>query len=214
MACKPVLIVYHANLAQNYERRWVDAFVASIEAQTVKVPILELDYGERSEGPLFNSALGFLHLTVPTHADAQNVLAGVAFDDDYDLVLNTNVDDVYAFDRVAKQVACFEETKADVISSDFYWIDGNGDVISVFRASTYDVKAELARDHNVICHPTVCLSRPFWQDWKDDLCYKPEEIPLEDIRLWQRVARTATFAIVPETLCCHRWHSGSVSERS
>jgi hypothetical protein len=219
VACRAALIVYHANLEEHYERRWIDAFVASIRAQSYQVPILELDYSDEAvtEEQLFSEALCLFRYPLANHAEAQNFLLDVAFGAfKFDLVLNTNVDDTYSPTRVAEQVHAFEETGAYVISSDFDWVNEASEFMSRFRASGYDVEEELGKCHNVICHPVVAYSRDLIED---GFRYDPAEIPAEDLHLWQRVAavdwgRFNPFVVVPEVLCEHRWHPGSVSERT
>lgn len=192
------VIVYHKNVL-NYPAEWINTFVASIEYQTFQdFDILELNYGGGDER-LFDRYFDSIEMS--NHAEAMNYLIDRAFALGYTHVFNTNVDDWYSLDRFEKQVRF---TQYDVVSSNFTLVDEfTGNPYHTHYFSQLNIKRELDKGHNVICHPVVMISKKYWETHR----YNPSEVPLEDMKLWQR---GGNFVILPEVLCYHRVHRKSV----
>ena len=95
----------------------------------------------------------------------------------------------------------------DIVSSNFALIDVHGRLIKTHNFDELNLAYELnKKQHNIICHPVVAYRRSFFQHFQ----YRPEEIPVEDMRLWQRAVTIKKFTILPEILCYHRIHNNAV----
>lgn len=202
---KIALICYHKNTGQ-YPKEWIDAFRESIHNQSHKdFDIFDMDYGGGKER-IFQSA--FHSKEFLTFAHAMNYLIDFCFESGYDYVLNTNCDDLYNLNRIEKQYT-YMQLGYDVISSNFSLISDDK-IVHTHYFDKLDVKAELYKNHNIICHPVVAISKKFWENNR----YIPEEIPFEDLKLWQRSLKSGhKFIILPETLCYHRLHNNSVGHK-
>ncbi len=200
---KAAVIVYHKNVKQ-YPEPWIDQFRRSIDQQTFKeFDIYEMDYGG-DQNRIFSTSI-FTSLQLNNHAEAQNYLIDMCFSLDYDYVFNTNVDDWYEPTRIQSQLKYLEKG-FDIVSSNFQLINDQGELYHEHQFDTLDIRKELDRDHNIICHPVVAYSKHFWSYNR----YWPFEIPFEDMNLWKRTAGSFRFIIIPEVLCFHRVHSSSI----
>lgn len=199
---KLALICYHKNVTQ-YPKQWIDEFSLSILGQTYQdFDIFELNYGGGEERLFACSEFESKELT--NHAEAMNYLIDKCFELGYDYMLNTNVDDIYSLDRIEKQLPCMQQGY-DIISSNFDLFDERG-TFHTHEFHTLNIRKELQANHNIICHPVVAISKHFWS-WNR---YYPHEIPLEDMKLWQRTVASFKFIILPDVLLHHREHTNSV----
>lgn len=200
---KIALIVYHKNAEKLYETSWIDEFRYSIINQTYKsFDIFELDYGGGNFRIFGNS--DYHSKEFPSFVYALNYLIDCIFFMGYDCICNTNSDDVYALDRLEKQLP-YIEAGYDIVSSNFALMQ-DGEVIQNNIFHDMNLPLELENNHNLICHPTVIYSRNFWKSYR----YVPEQVPREDIMLWQRAIKTHKFFIHPDILLYHRIHGNSV----
>jgi len=197
---KAAVLVYHKNIFNLYPIEWIDKFKQSIRKQTYKdFDILELNYGGGKER-LFEESK-FESISMPTFPHAMNYLFEKA--KDYDCVFNTNCDDFYPANRFDEQIK-FIKQGYDIVSSNFSLVKDDK-VTLTHNFDKRDIKKELQRDHNVICHPVVAYSKKFLNER-----YLPEEIPFEDMKLWKRTVNNYKYIILPEVLCFHRLHNNSV----
>lgn len=204
---KIAVIIFHKN-ANQYPTEWVGACLDSIRNQTHQAfRVLECDYGgtnnqiyERSD---FESIVFF------NHTFAHNYLCDKAFSLGFDYVCNVNLDDVYSVHRLEKQVPYMEQGY-DVISSNFYNINERGEIRQQKIFHDKDIVAEANKNHNIICHPVVCYSKHFWTTCSR---LNPDEIPVDDFRLWKRSYGNYKFVIVPEFLAYYRVHQFKVCNR-
>lgn len=195
------VIVFHKQLHQ-YPKQWILDFSESILNQTFQeFSILELNYGGGEER-IFACSV-FESIEMNNHAEAMNYLIDKAFKS-YEFVFNTNVDDKYSLDRIEKQLPYLEKGY-DIVSSNFSLFNDNG-TFHTHQFHKLNIKVELQQNHNVICHPVIAMSKHFWSYNR----YKPELIPLEDLRLWQSAIRSFRFIILSDVLCYHREHEKSV----
>jgi hypothetical protein len=198
-------VCYHKNATQLYPEKWIEEYRNSILNQTYKeFDIYELEYSG-GDYRIFENSI-YHSKPFPSFVYALNYLLDCLFFMGYDCVLNTNVDDVYSLDRVEKQLP-YIERGYDIVSSNFHLVDGNGNI----TRQTFDnlnLELELANNHNVIAHPAVVYSKRFWENNR----YVPEQIPLEDMMLWQRAIKNSKFIILPDILLYHRIHSNSVCQ--
>lgn len=199
------VIVYHKNVFQLYEPEWINMFKESILNQTRKDFIIyELNYGGNNER-LFEESV-YESIGMPNFVHAMNYLIDKAFHDGAVAVFNTNADDFYSMERISKQARMID-SGYDLVSSNFCLV--KNDIITyVHKFESVDIKIELERDHNVIGHPVVAMSKGFWERNR----YDPDSIPFEDLQLWQRAIKNSKFIILPEVLLFHRIHSNSVCQ--
>ena len=200
------VIVYHRNATRIYERRWLDRCVASIEAQTMAdFDILEVDYGGDAER-LFPSSR-FASQRLPTFADAANVLLDRCVAQGYEVMFNVHVDDFYAPERFAAEVAAID-AGADLVSTDFAVVDADDQVLWTHDFHDLDIASEFANGHNIMCHPSVAYTARFWRGCSR---YRPDEIPREDFTLWQRELGRWGFQIIGPVLTFCRDHPNRTS---
>jgi hypothetical protein len=198
------VIVYHKNVDTLYPKRWIEEFKNSVEGQTYKeYTIYELNYGG-GEQRIFPHSL-FENIEMPTFVHGMNYLLDKCFKDGCAAVGNLNVDDSYDVRRLEKQLY-YTRNGYDVVSSNFALLQDDRPVL-VHKFDKLSIREELAHNHNILCHPAVVYSRRFIEKYK----YIPEQIPYEDLKLWQRAMEGGMkFRIVPDVLCYHRLHNNSV----
>lgn len=214
---KVAVIFYHKNVRSLYKEDWWTKCIQSILNQTYKdFDIFEINYGADNESLIekfdINSKLFFYSEKFNNHAEAMNFIIDKAFSEGYNVVVNTNLDDYYNEYRIVKQLD-YIECGYDIVSSNFEYIkeiDSEDKVINSFDMSKYDIKEELNKDHNVVAHPSVCLTKKLW----DKLKYNDKLIPKEDLDLWKRAINSGfRFKIVPEVLLHYRIHDKQVSSK-
>ena len=149
----------------------------------------------------------FFDNPVATFVDSMNYLLDEAFESGCDYVFNTNIDDYFAVQRIERQLH-FLNQGYDIVASNFHLVK-DGTVYHSHRMNEQNIGLELERGNNPIGHPVVAYSRKFWENNK----YNPEEIPAEDLKLWQRAYKTGSkFIIMPDFLLFHRVHNQSVCQ--
>ena len=200
------LMSYHKNLTM-YPESWIDEYRSSVLDQTYrKFDIYEVDYG--ASGNRIFQPKAYLNQTFESFNHVQNFLLDFLFDDGYDAVFNSNVDDKYSLSWIEKMV---EQIKKgyDLVSCNFLLFDEERLIHKHENFHTLNIEKELAYDHNPICHPAVCYSRKFWERGNR---YNPDDVANknEDMRLWQRAIKNSRFIILKENLCYHRIHQNSV----
>lgn len=204
------VIVYHKDALEHYKPSWIYECLDSISNQTLQeFTVYEMNYG--GEQTFFWGAGATdvqVSVELPTYAHAMNMLLDLAFSRSggCHYVFNVNIDDFYESDRFEQQLEWLKEGY-DLVSSDFQFVNAAGEKLSDITASKLDLVQELASDHNPICHPSVAYSRKFWINNR----YFPQEVPIEDLRLWQRVAGQCRIGIVPKVLAYCRFHDNNAS---
>jgi hypothetical protein len=174
------------------------------------MPITVAEYIQRM--PLFPQHF-VEHRPLPNHVHAQNYLLDTLFKTlNFDYVFNVNLDDFYDRRRFELQLSMIQQGY-DIVSSDFQHVHEGPqgyDVFGVkFFAHTYSVGEELARDHNVIGHSSVCYSKKFWNTWSP----YPDHIPREDLDLWQKASKEgAIIGVCPELLMFYRRHKNAICQ--
>ncbi len=202
---KTVMLVYHKNIYSVYKREWVEKFVDSVLNQTYKdFTVYEMNYGSGEERLFENSVYESKQL--PTFVHAMNELIDKALNDGADAIANSNADDYMSLDRLEIQLP-FIENGYDIVSSNFCLVRDDS-IIKFHRFDKLDLKHELSINHNIIGHPSVIYSRHYLLNNR----YIPEDIPFEDMYLWQKTVDNYRFKIVPENLLFHRLHNNSVCQ--
>lgn len=200
---KVALISYHKNAETIYPHDWITEHRESIISQTYKdFDILELEYGG-GKYRVFGSSI-YESKELPTFIHAMNYLIGKALKMGYDCIGNLNLDDVYSPHRLGVQMQ-YVRNNYDLVSSNFSLM--KDDVIfHEHHFENLDIKRELEKNHNPICHPVILCNRKYWETNK----YVPEEVPYEDLLLWKRTIDNYRFIIAPENLLTQRIHNNSV----
>lgn len=200
------LICYHKNLYKIYPAHWINEYRDSVLNQTHKdFHVYEINYGGGDER-IFNKS-NFLSKEFETFNHAQRFLLNYLFELGYDCVYNSNCDDRYAPTWIETMLPWIEKGY-DVVSCNFSLFE-EGRTIKKHYFDKLNIEDELAKEHNPICHPAIAMSRTYWERGHR---YIPEEIPYEDLKLWQRSIKDSRFIILPERLCYHRIHSNSVCQ--
>lgn len=200
---KIALLVYHSNIQNLYPKEWIDDFRESIIGQTHKdFAILEMNYGGNNYQIFENSV--FESVKMPTFVHALNYLLDKCFASGYSFAFNTNVDDIYSYNRIEKQLP-YLQAGFDIVSANFSLFEGNR-IIKAHSFHNMDIAQQLSNNHNIIAHPLVGYSKGFWERNR----YVPEQMPLEDMMLWQRGIKNSKFIILQDNLLLHRIHSNAV----
>jgi hypothetical protein len=213
---KTGVIFYHKNSHILYKERWINKCIMSILNQTYQeFSIYELNYGGDKlsifKGYDLKNDILFYNEVFNNHAEAMNFIIDKAFYDGCEIVFNTNIDDFYSENRFREQVEIIK-MGYDLVSSDFYYvkdfIDEEDKITNDIKVSNQPVGESLKRNHNVIAHPCVAISKKFWSDNR----YEPNEIPMEDLLLWKRAIEGGSkFYIIPEKLLFYRIHENQIS---
>lgn len=223
---KSVVIIYHSNIKKIYELEWIRECLESISNQTYKeYDIYELNYGD-DELVLMNEyrelfkgkKIYYSNQKMKNHSYAMNYLLDIAFvENDYDIVFNTNLDDIYSVNRFKYQADKLREGY-DLVSSNFiiFGYRKNKTIREMMDVSyhTYRktqeeyISEEFEKGHNIICHPCVAYSRRFWK-----MVGKYEDIiPEEDFILWKKaLGMGLRFKIVSEYLLYYRNHEKQIT---
>jgi GT2 family glycosyltransferase len=207
------VIIYHKNILNICKREWMDSCIASIKKQTlVDFDVFELDYG--GTGVKFAQGVRenylFLSGMLENHIEAMNWLIDYLFESGYDVVFNTNIDDVYSKDRFEKQIKAIEQG-AQLVSSNFvYFDDKRGVFKKMDMVKQGDIGANLNRNHNVIAHPVIAMHSSFWEQ---GLKYE-NLIGYEDLDLWKRAyKRGKKIVILPDYLLHYRIHENQITKK-
>lgn len=202
------LIVYHKNIGSIYPKEWIERFKNSILNQSCKdFDIIELNYGGTEERIFDNSI--FISRQFPTFVDGMNYLIDKCFfDDKYLNVFNSNVDDWYSPFRIEKQLLAIKRGY-HIVSSNFSLINDKGVEYKRHAFHRLALAYELRKGHNIIAHPVVAYTKEAWMKGHR---YIPSEIPLEDLKMWQRMIKDCRITILSDCLLFHRVHDNSVCQ--
>lgn len=203
---KSAVIIFHKNV-DKYPSEWIKKCISSIKNQSYKkFKVFEIDYGGTNK-QIYDGS-DYESIQLKDHAIAHNYLLDKVFDLGYDCAFNTNIDDMYAINRIEKQLQ-YIKSGYDVISSNFHMINENNSIIGkTNRFEQRSIELEARRNHNILAHPVICYSRNFWST-----CTKlrNEEIPKDDFELWKRSFGKYKFIILREYLLFYRIHKHKVS---
>lgn len=220
---KVAVIFFHSNILNLYKKRWIIESVNSILNQTFKdFDIHEINYGGDgfSLGELCdfsNHKHYFYNEKLKNHIYGEQYL----FDkckNDYDIIFNTNLDDISYPERFEKELNLYKSGNYDVVYTDIEYMKEVCDKDEVFfdlnlrRYNTHkDIEYQVLNGHNVIANPTVLYTKRFLQENKLDLdIYRTNQ---EDFDLWKRTIRKYNFGIVPEILLKYRIHKNQISNK-
>lgn len=211
------IIIFHKNIKEIYEERWIQKCLDSIMTQTnQEFRIFEINYGGdeysliKEYYPKFRR-LKFISEPLDNHAEAMNRIIDEAFSEGCEYVFNVNLDDYYEKDRIEKQLECLK-MGYDVVSSDFsyiYELEGEDKFMTRKLIKQYGpIRENLLAGHNVIAHPSVAFSKKFWEGNR----YDPSEVPMEDLLLWCRSIESGyKFYIHEDSLLNYRLHENQIT---
>lgn len=127
-------------------------------------------------------------------------------------ILRTDADDICDLRRFEKQYKIIKEYDYDLVCSDYYFIDEQGNMIDR-TINWYDSKSikKLLPYHNVIHHPTVLMKTSIFRSlngYRNFPC-------AQDYDLWLRmVANNCSFYMVPEKLLYYRIRENSITGKN
>jgi len=205
---KAAVIIFHKNV-ESYPEQWIKKCIDSIQNQTYQhFDVFEIDYG--GGGKQIYPGSNVFIAKFNNHAEAHNFLLDMVFAIGYDCAFNVNIDDVYELNRFEKQIP-YMQAGFDIVSSNYYNIDENGNVIRSMQMDDKNPDIESSNNHNIIAHPVVCYSRNFWTTCSRLL---PEEIPRDDFELWKRSYKNSNykFIVLPDYLLHYRVHENKISK--
>jgi hypothetical protein len=209
------VIFYHKNILDLYYPPWIKKSVESmLNQKNSNFKIYEINYGGEQysvlEGIGHSKKVDFYSGNFNNHAQAMNFILDKAFEDGCDYVFNTNLDDYYSGDRIQKQLE-FLIQGFDLVSSNFCYIEGDGNSDSVLKYMTMsdgNIQDHFDRNHNVVAHPSVAYSKRFWLGNR----YDDSEIPQEDFLLWERALKNGySIKICTDYLLFYRLHQSQVT---
>ncbi len=204
---KVCVLLYHKNAMISFKKEWIDKCINSIKQQTFQnFDVLELNYGQNSiqlyEGSIFE------HKLLLNHVEAMNYLINIA-KEYYDYIFNVNIDDYYSITRIEEQLKYLNNY--DMVTSNhivFKEKQGKEIILGKYMNSQLDIKKYLDENNNIIPHPVVAWKSSFF----DNLAYE-QQIPEEDMRLWQRaLEQNKTIFIIPEYLLYYRIHDNQITQ--
>ena len=202
---KVAFFCYHKNVYSIYKPEWISQYRDSVLNQTFKeFDVFEINYGKGQERIFEHS--NFESIEFPTFTHALNHLFFKATMGGYYCAANSNVDDWFSENRLEKQLPYINEGY-DIVTSNFSLVE-NDQTIKTHSFDKLSIENELYNNHNIICHPSIIYSRKYMEENR----YVPDEMPFEDLKLWQRTIRNYKFIILPEVLCFHRLHNQSVCQ--
>jgi hypothetical protein len=212
------VIIFHKNILNIYDKKWIEKSVESMVNQSYnQLNFYEVNYGGDEYSVLENyDSLNkkFWSVNLKNYAEAMNFIIDKSFDDGCDYIFNTNLDDYYHVDRVKNQLESIGDL--DVLSTDFVYIseiDGV-DVQTkqmIMSHFSYRIKEELNNNHNVIAHPSICMAKSFWEKENN---YDINKVPEEDLDLWKRSINNGyKFGILNQKLLFYRIHKTQISNR-
>lgn len=213
------VIIYHAN-HKKYPEKWISDFVLSIRNQTKLERVLELDYAGGTE-PIYEGSLFFSRKLDyeasdkatgkhTGHSHAHNWLCKKAIELGCDYVFNTNIDDIYHFERIERQLPYLEQG-FDVVTCNMTQIDEENRILRQdILFSQMDILAQAKKNHNIIAHPACAYSRNFVLN---SGLLNPNEVPKDDFELWKRSYPKFKFKIAPYTMLFYRIHQNNVSKK-
>lgn len=219
------VVIYHRNILTKYNPDWIYSCISKIENQTFgNFIIVELNFGGDSER-LYNGEKEsyFYSEKIDNLGQALNRSFDLCFNKhNLDLVFNINLDDDYTLDRFEKQLECLSKTKADVITSNFYFADSELNVTNEtsFCIGVTDVAAqnriidrEFSKNHNIVGFPVCLFTKNFWQK-NDGFPSSNEARGREDFDLWIKARKNGcNFYIIEEPLFKYRIHNSNISKR-
>jgi len=208
---RQAVIFFHSNALSIYKKEWIDKCVDSIRNQSMKeFEVYEIDYSGNGQSlcKIEGHKYHFTSKKFDNHIQAMNFIISKAFKAGCDVVFNTNIDDYFHPLRFEKQLKLIR-SGFDIVSSNFHYINDSGIIRNMDMVRHGSIKRNLDKNHNVIAHPCIAISRKFW-DRK--FRYNETLIGKEDLDLWKRTIEGSNFYILPDYLLFYRIHENQITK--
>ena len=220
---KVCLIIYHKDLLEQYEYKWIDKCLRSLNEQTYQdFDIIELNYGTddldivKKTKYFKNKKYLFVNKEFNKHTEAVNYLLELAFKKlKYDCVFNINIDDFYATSKIEEQLKYVNDY--DIITSNFIiFQDGEQrEIKNTIYNSTISkndeqqyIKLNLKKNKNVIQNSGICITKKFY----NKVGGYSNNIPYHDILLWKKAIKNkCSFHIINKNLTFYRIHPNQIT---
>jgi hypothetical protein len=220
------VVIYHRNIFQKYNPDWIKSCLNQIENQTFQdFSVVELNFGGDGEKIYtYDRPVYFYNEKIDNLGKALNRSFDICFKElGFDLIFNINLDDDYhRLDRFQKQLDCYFRENADVIASNFNFVNGDLSIrattnfcmgASDIHQQNSIIEREFNQNHNVIGFPICLFTKKFWENWG----HFPEEEESkgrEDLDMWINARRGGClFYIMPDFLFNYRVHESNISKR-
>jgi hypothetical protein len=220
------VIIYHRNIFSRYNPDWIKNCLNQIENQTFQdFSIIELNFGGDGERIYTgDKKVYFYNERIDNLGKALNRSFDICFKElGFDLIFNINLDDDYHRpDRFQKQLECYFKENADIISSNFNFVNGDLSLrattnfcleISDIHRQNMIIEKEFNENHNVIGFPVCLFTKKFWDNWG----FFPEgenSKGREDLDMWINARRRGClFYIMSDFLFNYRVHETNISKR-
>lgn len=196
-------ILFHKNAESLYKKEWITQCVKSIEYQTYKdFDLWEMNYGNED---IFYTKGTHIKADYKNHIYALNRLLDHVFSEGYDACFINNIDDFSDISRYEIQLSQID--RFDLISCNFQYIGGK----RMLMTNRGDIRWNLNKGHNVICHPGVLMSKTFWGE---GFKYDVNCLGFEDLELWQRaINHGKKIYIAHQILVNYRIHDKQISAK-
>ena len=240
---KVAVIFFHKNIYKICKKIWIEDCVNSIlNQENVLFDIYEINYGNEDISIFDNINIKHKHQffkkNYETHTEAMLFLLKQCFDiDNYDIVFNTNLDDIYHSLRFTYQLNNIFENNVLLNSSIWVYIDENNKLVSNGNNNFYfekkfiwkkiknyyfdakgvicknELKNEIMNKNNIINHSCVCFTKKFWNSYDsyNNLLRYRNDKPFEDLSLWYRALKNGiNIDILNKNLIYYRIHNNSI----
>jgi hypothetical protein len=196
---KVAIISFHKNI-KRYPDEWIERYKKSILGQSYKdYQIFELNYGG-DDNRIFENSV-FTSLDLNDHAQAHNYLVNLCFEEGYDVIMNSNVDDYYPEETLGILISNYDPYYS-VISGNYQSFTHYDNIIFTTKFHHLNIDREFQRGHNIISHPSCLYTRSFLKHNEKLLS---EEIPKDDFGMWKRmINKGAKFKILSNVLLNYR----------
>jgi len=196
---KVAIISFHKNI-KRYPDEWIERYKESILNQTYSdYQIYEINYGGDSNR-IFESSV-FTSMYMDDHAQAHNYLVNICFENGYDVIMNSNVDDYYPIETLETLIKNYDPYYS-VISGNYRSFNDYNNIIFTTKFHHLNIEREFQRGHNIISHPSCLYTRSFLNHNESLLS---SEIPKDDFGMWKRMLnKGAKFKILPNILLNYR----------
>lgn len=226
---KIAIIFYHSELLKKYKYSYIIQFLKSLKNQSFQdFHLIELNYDNDNDLSILyktnlfpSNQYTFLNRVFKNHIEAQNFLFKYCFEDnDFDIVMNTNIDDYYHPDKLMKQVNMLKNKNIDIISSGFslFQTTNNESIykeVDMILSTDIEEQNSILRarffknDSRLFQNSGSCITKSFYEK-NNGLVFKNFPL-LEVLFMCKDNIKKNTFYIIPEVLTYQRIHNRQLS---
>lgn len=222
---KIAVVIYHRNILTKYDPEWTRNCIEKIKSQTHQdFSVVELNFGGDDQVVYDGDRpLHFFSEKIDNLGTAITRAFDICFRElGFDLAFNINLDDDYEVERFQLQLEHLDRTRADVLTSNFFFVDENLEYKSLTRfcVGVTDIETqnriidyEFSRGHNIIGFPVCLFTKGFWLG-NDGLPSEEKSKGREDFDLWIEARKKGyRFYIIEKPLFKYRIHNTNISKR-